>query len=309
MNVYSITIFKIDVQYIQICFTFATVLKNKYLKLILRLILSVAAVLIIARKVDLHTAFEYLQRANPGLIFLSMISYAVSKIVAAFRIEALYKTQGLDLGRIQNIKLTFLAMFYNLFIPVVGGEGYKSFWINKRHKTPIKSLVWAALLDRGSGLAWLAVTAVLIFQFCSFKFPFSEFSLILIPFVLIAHYGINRIFFKSFLPAWLSTGFFSFIIQSLQAVTAWLVVLALGVDALQTEYVFVFMLASFAYIIPVAGAREMAFVFGSGTLGLDMEISLVIGILFYLALAISSLCGSWFVLFPSSLNKDKEGLK
>ncbi len=238
-----------------------------------------------------------------------MLSYSASKIVAAFRIESLYKTQGLDMGRIQNIRLTFLAMFYNLFIPMVGGEGYKSYWINKRYKTPLKSLVWAALLDRGSGLASLAVVAVIIYQFCNFNFPYSDLSLIIIPLVLIAHYSINRIFFKGFLPAWLSTSLYSFVIQSLQALTAWFVVLALGVESLQIEYVFVFMLASFAYVIPITGAREMAFVFGSGTLGLEKEISLVIGLLFYLALAISSLCGSWFVLFPKALDKGAAGLK
>ena len=70
---------------------------------------------------------------------------------------------------------------------------------------------------------------------------------------------------------------------------------------LQMEYVFVFMLASFAYVIPIVGAREMAFVFGSQQLGLNMELSLAIGLLFYLALAISSLAGYYFVIFPKSL--------
>lgn len=284
-------------------------LKNKYFKLVLRIVLSIAAVGIILYKVDLHTAWLYLERADPFLIFLAMLSYSASKVIAAFRVESLYKACDLDMGHTQNIKLTFLAMFYNLFIPMVGGEGYKSFWINKRFKTPIKSLVWAALLDRASGLASLAVLTVLIFQFCYFSFPFSEYSLVLIPLVFLVHYYASKLFFRSFLPAWLSTTIYSLIIQALQAFTAWMVILALGVDAMQMEYVFVFMLASFAYVIPVVGAREMAFVFGSGTLGLDMEVSLAVSLLFYLALAISSLSGAWFVLFPDALETGKTELK
>lgn len=91
-----------------------------------------------------------------------------------------------------------------------------------------------------------------------------------------------------------------------QALTAFLVVLALGVEQLQIEYVFVFMLASFAYVVPIVGAREMAFVFGSKQLGLNMELSLAIGLLFYVALALSSLAGYWFVLFPESLETSAE---
>ncbi len=273
----------------------------------MRLLFSAAAIFIITRKVDINLAADYLSKANFFFIFLALISYSGSKILAAYRINSLYQTQGLNLPNNLNIKLTFLAMFYNLFIPLVGGEGYKTFWINKRYNTSVKSLIWAALLDRGSGLAGLGIVTVLVFQFSEFIFPYSGFSLLLIPLVLIAHWLVNKFLFPSFLSAWISTTVYSLLIQVLQALTSFLVVLALGIDVLQIEYVFVFMLASFAFVIPIIGAREMAFVFGSQQLGLDMELSLAIGLLFYLALAISSLSGYWFVLFPDSLNKEVKG--
>jgi uncharacterized membrane protein YbhN (UPF0104 family) len=282
-------------------------LGKKSIKLLLRLLFSAAAIFVILRKVDIHLAAEHLSNANFFFIILALITYSASKILAAYRINSLYQTQGLHISNRLNIKLTFLAMFYNLFIPLVGGEGYKTYWINKQYKTSVKSLIWAALLDRGSGLGGLGIVTILVFQFSEFVFPFSELSLALIPLVLMAHWLVNRLVFPSFLPAWISTTFYSFFIQVLQALTAYLVVLALGIDLLQIEYVFVFMLASFAYVIPIIGAREMAFVFGSQQLGLDMELSLAIGLLFYLALAISSLSGYWFVLFPNSLNKEVKG--
>lgn len=280
---------------------------KKSIKLLLRLLFSAAAIFVIIRKVDIHLAAEHLSNANLFFIILALITYSASKILAAYRINSLYQTQGLHISNRLNIKLTFLAMFYNLFIPLVGGEGYKTYWINKQYKTSVRSLIWAALLDRGSGLSGLGIVTILVFQFSEFVFPFSELSLALIPLVLMAHWLVNRLVFPSFLPAWISTTFYSFFIQVLQALTAYLVVLALGIDLLQIEYVFVFMLASFAYVIPIIGAREMAFVFGSQQLGLDMELSLAIGLLFYLALAISSLSGYWFVLFPNSLNKEVKG--
>ncbi|MEX1189403.1 MAG: lysylphosphatidylglycerol synthase domain-containing protein [Bacteroidia bacterium] len=279
-------------------------MSKKTLILILRLLLSAVAVIIIVNKVDINKAIDNLSKASPVFIFLSLLAYSTSKILAAFRINALYHTQQLFLSQKLNIKLTFLAMFYNLFIPLVGGEGYKSYWINKYYKTPIKSLIWAALLDRGSGLAGLGIVTILVFNWSEFIIPYSEFSLLLIPIIFAAHFLVNKLFFKSFLSAWRKTTFYSLFIQLLQAVTAFFVVQALGIEQFQIEYVFVFMLASFAYVIPIVGAREMAFVFGSQQMGLDMELSLAIGILFYLALAISSLAGSYFVLFPKSLTEE-----
>ena len=276
-------------------------IKKKPLQQLFRLSLSALAMWVIFRKVDLSLALAYLKEANLLFILASMLTYSLSKVLAAFRVNALYRTQGLQISEVLNLKLTFLSMFYNLFIPLVGGDGYKSWWINNEYKTPIKSLVWAALLDRGSGLASLAIVTLLVYQISGVVFPYAEYSWLLIPLVLLAHWLVNRLVFSSFLPAWRSTTIYSFFIQVLQALTALFVVFALGIEHLQMEYVFVFMLASFAYVIPIIGAREMAFVFGSQQLGLNMELSLAIGLLFYLALAISSLAGYYFVIFPKSL--------
>lgn len=279
---------------------------KKILKQIIRISLSIAALWIISKKVDVVQAFEYLKNTNFILIVCSLLSFTISKILAAHRVNALYRTQGVFMSQWLNAKLTFLAMFYNLFIPLVGGEGYKSWWIHKKYNTPVKGLLWAALLDRGSGLASLGIVTLLVFQWSSFEFEYKLLSLSLIPFIYLGHWIVNYLFFKSFLPAWFQSSILSLLVQALQALTAFLVVLALGVEQLQIEYVFVFMLASFAYVVPIVGAREMAFVFGSKQLGLNMELSLAIGLLFYVALALSSLAGYWFVLFPKSLETSAE---
>lgn len=275
----------------------------KKIKGLLRIILSLAALGIIIYKVDLKQAFYYLSSAHWLFVVLALLTFLISKVIAAFRINRYYFTQDLHISDKLNLKLSFLGMFYNLFIPLIGGEGYKAFWIKKRYPVELKKLVSAALLDRASGLVALVLLTAAFFMLSSFQVPYKTGFLILVPLAYVAHFFVLKLVFKSFVPAWQITSLLSIAVQALQALTAFFVVMALNIDQHQLDYVFVFLLASFAFVLPMIGAREMAFVFGADYLGLNMELSLAIGLLFYLSMAFSSLLGSYFVLFPKHLEK------
>lgn len=279
-------------------------MNKKALKLAVRLILSAGAIYMIVRKVDFELAWLYLKKAQVGFLLLAVLSFFISRVIAAYRINHLYRTQGLNLGDLQNIKLLFLGMFYNLFIPLVGGEGYKAYWIKKRSEVGLKSLVWSALLDRAAGLTALVLITAIFFHFSGFEPPNKALYFGLVPLAYAGHYLVNRLFFSSFLPAWKATQLLSIPIQLLQAVAAYFVIMAIGIDTGVLDYIFVFMLATFAFVIPVIGAREMAFVFGADVLGLNMEISLAIGLLFYLCIAINSLIGTYFIFNPKAIGEE-----
>lgn len=276
---------------------------KKVLKLIVRIGLSLVAVYLIVTKVDLAKAWLYLTTATWQYLFLALLSFLASKIIAAFRINRFYRSQGLIISEKLNIKLNLLSMFYNLFIPLVGGEGYRAIWLKRNYQVKVKSIVSAALLDRASGLVALSFLTIVFFWFTPYSIPYKDFVFILIPVVYVSFWLLLRFFFPSFLPALRSTHILSFFVQALQAVTVYFVLLALHIDTLQVEYVFVFLLSTFAFVLPMMGAREMAFVFGAEYLGLDMEISLAISLLFYLSLALASLTGAYFVIFPKSLGE------
>lgn len=279
-------------------------MNKKAVKLALRILLSAAAIYMISRKVDFKLAWAYLLQAKIGYLFLAAFSFFVSKVLAAYRINYLYRTQGLHLDDRQNIKLSFLGMFYNLFVPLVGGEGYKAYWIKKRSDIKLKSLVWAALLDRAAGLTALVLITGLFFYFSSFQPPNKWAFFFLIPLAYLVHYAVSKWFFKSFIHAWKPTQLLSIPVQFLQAAAAFCVISAIGIDTDVLDYIFVFMLATFAFVIPMIGAREMAFVFGADVLGLNMEISLAIGLLFYLCLALNSLLGAYFIFNPKAIGEE-----
>ncbi len=277
---------------------------NKTIKLLLRIILSGGAIFMVLRKVDLNQAWEYLKEARIPFLLAAVLAFFLSKVIAVYRLNHFYRTQGIQFKDLQILKLSWLSMFYNLFIPFVGGEGYKAYWIKKRSDVPLKSLVWSALIDRGSGLTALVLVTGVFFYFSNFAPPNKALFYLLIPLAYIGNWAVTRIFFKSFLPAWGITQLLSLPVQFLQAVTAYMVMLSLGIDTAVLDYIFVFMLATFAYIVPLIGAREMAFVFGADALGLSMEVSLAIGLLFYLSLAFNSLLGTYFIFNPKAVGEE-----
>ncbi len=193
-------------------------------------------------------------------------------------------------------------MFYNLFIPLVGGEGYKAIWLKKRYPQNYKQLVGAAFLDRLSGMLFLSILSLVFILLSSLALRFNPLLIFAaIPILLIAHFLFTKLFFKSFRGAWLNSSALSLIIQILQVVCSFFIIKSLGLETDLFDYLFIFLLSTFAFVLPMLGAREMAFVFGAEVLGLNLEISLAISLLFYLCTAFNSLLGGYFLLFPQQL--------
>jgi len=277
--------------------------RNKALKLLLKLALSAVAVFIIINKVDFSKTLDYFGDANLFFLLLAGLSFFFSKVISAYRINAFYTTQELFLPQRLNLKLYFLGMFYNLFIPLVGGEGYKVFWLNKHYDAKVKKMVWVSLLDRLSGVVALTSLAALLFYFASFDSGYNWLSWILIPILYIGHYFFMRLFFNSYNGKWMLTSIHSLGVQLLQVATTFFILMSMGIEANTVDYLFVFLLSCFAYILPMIGAREMAFIFGAEYMGLDKDLSLAIGIIFYICLAINSLMGSYFLYKPLTPEK------
>jgi len=271
---------------------------KKLLINVLKVVLSILAVYLITQKVELREVGVQFSKMNFSFALLAVISFFISKVISAVRLNAYYKTQDILLPESSNTKLYFNSMFYNLFIPLVGGEAYKVMWLRKNYNADYKSLIWSALLDRGSGLVALIVLTVVYFNLYDNGYDWSAMSWPIIPITLIGSFLVHHLFFKSWKPAFTKTTVLSILVQVLQVVTIFFLTKAIGLDVKITEYIFIFLVSSFAYILPFIGARELAFVYGAEYLGLDNEISLTLSLLFYLVIAFNSLSGAVFFFIP-----------
>lgn len=276
---------------------------RKALITLIKLGLGVLAVYLIIQKVDLDQVGIYMGQASWIFLLLSCLAFFVSKVIAARRINKYFHTQGLVLSEPLCLKLSLLSMFYSLFIPLVGGEGYRIYWLRKRYRTPVRSLVWSSLLDRASGMAILLSLVFVFLQFTSFDFTWKRHMLLAIILVMGAYFLVHRWFFRSYHDAWPGVTRYAIAVQAFQVITAWMIMLALGMTDQVADYLFIFLLASMAYVLPFIGAREMAFVFGAEAMGLDPELSLAISLFFYLSLALTSVSGIVFMWFPALLGE------
>jgi len=265
---------------------------------ILKVLLSILAVYLISRKVEFSEVLTHFKAMNLSFGIFALFSFFISKLVSAIRLNAYYKSQEILLSEQSNAKLYFNSMFYNLFIPLVGGEAYKVMWLRKNYKADYKSLIWSALLDRGNGLVALIILTIIFFNTYNNGFDWSVYTWVLIPVALCGSYLVHKLFFKTWMPAFNKTTLLSLVVQILQVLTIYFLIKAIGIESKVLEYIFIFLVSSFAYILPFLGARELAFVYGADYLQLDNEISLTLSLLFYLVIAINSLLGAVFFFIP-----------
>lgn len=276
---------------------------RKRLFFFLKLLLSVLALFIVYKKVNIETVAGYLRSANIFWLMAAFAVFFISKAISAVRLNLFFKQHAVQLGEKQNLFLYLLGMFYNLFIPLAGGEAYKIYFIHKQYGTPIKNLVWASLHDRGSGLVALSLFTVLFFVLSSVSISGSWLLLLLIPVGYGMYYYFLKKFFIEYAPIFSISNVLSVLVQATQIICSYCVLCSLGIELHVSDYLFVFLLSCYAYMIPVVGAREMAFVFGAQAMHLDMNLSLAISLFFYLSLAVTSLLGSVFLFYPEWIER------
>src|SRR5688500_13437223 len=90
---------------------------SKCLKLTLKIAITALCFWYISTKIDFSRALESLMAANWWYLLLAVLSFMFSKLLAAFRLNINFRNIKIHLPEWKNIKLYWLGMFYNLFLP------------------------------------------------------------------------------------------------------------------------------------------------------------------------------------------------
>jgi uncharacterized membrane protein YbhN (UPF0104 family) len=276
--------------------------KKGILKFIFKACVSTLAIYVVIQKIDLAQTKEIIFHAGIGWLLLALLTFNISKVISSFRLNLFFKSIGLVLPGIYNLKLYYVGMFYNLFLPGgIGGDGYKVFLLHKSHKTSFKHLISSTLLDRISGMMALAFLAILLTLFINLSFTGPWFKWLLISILLISYpsyYLVFRILFKNFIVAFNWTNLYSLAVQLAQLFCAYFILKALLVSDLYIEYMILFLLSSVVAVLPFTiggiGARELVFIFGADYLLIDKNTAVAFSILFFIITAVSSLSGIFY---------------
>jgi len=306
---------------------------SKIVKLLAKIVLSTIALYYVFSNIDLTQTIKAIVGINLWFMALSILIYGISQVVSAYRLNAFYKYIPVSIKSITNIKLYWLGMFYNLFLPGgVGGDGYKVFLINKYYKTSVKRLIGTVFADRLSGLTVILVYLCALVFFIDYDLskvdaplngiklindilhwvaPLLNYFIILIPFITAGYYLYLRLFSKHLTNAIWKVFFLSIIIQGLQMVSAIIILKSMGTElrGMQDDYLFLFLLSSIMSAIPISlgglGLREVTFMFGSKYLGLNQDHAVALSILFYTISLFVSMFGGYYAYKPSIIFNTK----
>jgi len=300
---------------------------KRLLKTLLKFAVTAAALYFVIRKIEVSQVIALYRQANFLLLFLALIAFALSKLVSAYRLNMYFAAIDLKLKEKTNIQLYLLGMFYNLFLPGgIGGDGYKIYILQKEYNSGTKKILGAVLADRISGMVALLVLALLGISFLNltagsqfavrssqlsiFNLQLSIFNLafLFIPLVILAYYLFIRYIYPYFLKVNFVTFGYGFIVQLLQVLCAWLLLLALGEKEHHLAYLVIFLVSSVVAVLPISvggvGVRELTFLYGSQLLNVDMNVAVGISFLFYLITAVVSLSGVYYIFKPIKLSVD-----
>jgi len=279
-------------------------IKN-YLKFIIKLSLTIAALYFVFKKIAVDEFVETIRKGDFFYLFLALLTFNASKLISAFRLNNFFKAIHLNLSTNFNLRLYWVGMFYNLFLPgSIGGDGYKVYLLHQFSGIKLKSIVTATFLDRTSGMVFLLFIAIILILFSSLSVPIPYFNYLLILALLLlipVYYLAVKILFPAFLGIFLQTGLQAMFVQLGQVLCAFFLLLSLSVNTGFTDYLALFMVASVASVLPITiggvGLREaVVLLWGTKYLNVDETTSIAFTLSFFMVTACTSLIGLFFLL-------------
>ena len=264
---------------------------------------SVGAIWYVISKISFKEVLEVFSKANIYFLIAAFIFLVISFIFSAFRQNLSFRNTGAHISQSLNIKLFWLGMFYNLFLPGgIGGDGYKVYLVNKYRRNGLKKNIGTMLINRIAGLVVIVMITVVLYYLSGLHIPYGRGAWIVIPLIYLFYLLVLKYFFKSFLKIHAGLFWWSLALQGMQFISAIMILSAFHQTTGLFDYLFLFFISAIATALPITiggiGAREMVFLIGAKTLGLDNELCIALSIMFFLLSAIISLGGLYWVFLP-----------
>lgn len=280
---------------------------NRRLKLVLKLLVTGICAWYIAGKIDWSMTTHWLQQINGWYLLPAGILFVLSKWVSAIRLNIYFRNIELKVSAGNNLRLYWLGMFYNLFLPgAISGDIYKVILLTRKYNKPYKKTATAVILDRFSGLLGLGMLLGILALFIQLPFAINWLILLLALLMIPVFYFILRRLFPYFIPGFYSTLLLGLAVQLLQLLAVYMIMLSLGSTTPVTAFLFVFLVSSAVSVLPFTigglGIRELVFLEGANWFQISAEKAVLISLAFYCITLIISLPGCFWV-FNSPLKE------
>jgi len=273
---------------------------KKILILIGKVVFLTFAVIYIYHSIDLALLKKSLKNIDIWLIITAFIAINISKLLSIIRISLFYDAIDIRLKGFGALCLYYLGMFYNTLLPGgIGGDGYKIYRLHKNTRVQISKLTSATLLDRVSGVGAIVflLFAIGIFHFLERGELYEKILYSLLALAAITL--IWKYFLYRFFPTYRKIGFGSIYwaswVQIFELASILFIALSIGIDGEYRVIASLFFISSLLSVIPISigglGIREIVFMSGFGYIGLNEELGVMVGFIFFMLTLISSALG------------------
>ena len=275
-------------------------MSKKNLKVLLKLVISVALLYFVYQKINFEDLKTTYKASNPIYLFIGSLFFIGSQLLSSYRLNYIFHRSNFPLSQSSNLKLYFIGMFYNFFIPGgIGGDAYKVYLLNKRFGWKLKTITQNVLIDRLIGLVAIFFIASILAGHLFFEETlFIILGIIGAILVYIVSKLILKIFIKELDSIYMRSFLFSTGIQILQVLSIYCILLAIGIESNAWSYFLVFLISSVLSVVSFSGfgAREFVFLQAAIYLGTDSAMATSIGLTFNIITAIVSLLGVFFLI-------------
>ncbi len=287
-------------------------MKSK-IKLIILLIAKVTFILIasyiILKKVKVDEVISLVSSLNIHYFVLALLASHISLLVSAYRSVKYLGFYGLTIPYKQALLNYYTGMLFNVILPGgVSGDGYRAISLHKRHKFPLKTTARVILYERVNGFYALAVLCFLSFYLTRYT---EDLTLLILNTILLflvtpCYLWGNRTVLRDNNNYAKPLIKYSFIVQLLQVVSFYFLILSVGSTEYTYEFIFLLITASILSILPITiggiGIRELTMLMGLGYLSLNqnvIDIGVTIGLLNFIIYLLTAIGGipSFYISF------------
>lgn len=255
----------------------------------------------ISGKISWLETFAILKKASLLWILLALLLFNASKFLSAYRLQRFFESINVKLTSPRNLRLYYVGMFYNLFLPGgIGGDGYKIWLLKNEGQSNIKELTAAIVIDRISGVIPLAFLAILMIWISGLQELLPFWLIVVLSFAFLPAYFLTYFLIAKISPAIQSvfhrSNLDGFGVQLLQLLCALCLLNGIDSDHIM-ELLILFLISSIVAVLPLTiggvGAREWVMVSGCGIIMISAESGIAMSLLFFAITAISSLPGAF----------------
>jgi uncharacterized membrane protein YbhN (UPF0104 family) len=283
---------------------------KEYIKTGAKILISILCLWYISTKIQFSQVSQILAGTEMIWIAGSVLSFLISKWISAYRLNFYFNNIQINLSPWSNIKLYWLGMFYNLFLPgSISGDAYKVIQLSKKFNIKYQKTTAAVFLDRLSGLTGLGILLCIcwILEFKTKNYSYlvvlgTLAGIMLFYFIVKSRF---RDFFESFKPTFL----LGIVVQLFQVSAMFCILRSLHIDSNLNAYLLIFLISSVVAVLPFTigglGARELVFLWGAQLLDMNSAVSVTASALFYITTVLSALPGLIFIFIDPLAVKSK----